>query len=128
MRGPSPFTLTGLAVLSASTSPTQPGAYAGLVERDEIRKNESDRAIAWLDEHWPRGARKCPICSNSTWNIMVTSEMRDFNGTSFVIGGDSGIMPVFQVMCSTCGFLHIFNALHSGVLRPSDYKADEGAS
>lgn len=82
--------------------------------------------MAWLDKHWPKARRVCPICDNSNWQIDVVSEMRTFNGGDMVIGGpQGGILAVSAVMCDRCGFMHLFNAAHAGIVQMSEYQQRE---
>jgi predicted nucleic-acid-binding Zn-ribbon protein len=93
------------------------------VDYEEIKQNEGKRALAWLDKHWPRARRICPICQNNDWTVDTPIEMRSFNGGNLIVGGPrGGILPAFAVTCTRCGFLHFFSAVQSDVVRMTEYQ------
>lgn len=87
---------------------------------------EGQRAIEWLGKHWT-GPKQCPICGSSGWNVNGVSEIRNFSGGNLVLGGpNAGVTPVVPVMCGTCGYTFLINALVSGAIKPQ-HEYDEGA-
>jgi hypothetical protein len=73
----------------------------------------------WLETHWT-GSHRCPICQGSNWTLMDKAwELREFQGGSFVIGGQP-ILPVVALMCNVCGYTILFNAIAVGAVeRPA---------
>ena len=88
-----------------------------IVDRDRM---QGERALAWLNEHWtmPRG---CPICGSSDWQVGQVGEIRQYNDGNLILGGPGGgVIPTFPVVCTTCGYIHLFSALLTGVVDKRD--------
>lgn len=83
-----------------------------------MSEDQRERAIAWLNSKWT-ASHVCPACGTDAWSIQsAMHEMRAFNGGDLIIGGDSSLYPAIVVMCSNCGYTHLFNAVISGVVGP----------
>lgn len=55
------------------------------------------------------------MCDENDWNMSeIISELREFHGTGFMIGGS--VTPVITVTCRNCGNTILINALISGIL------------
>lgn len=70
------------------------------------------KATEWLEEKW-KGSKNCPICLNNSWSITEPIEMRIFAGGAFFAGGN--LYPAFQVICTTCGHVILFNSIVAGI-------------
>jgi len=67
--------------------------------------------------------RPCNVCGNSQWNVVDTVfEVREFHEGNVVIGGDSKIIPIITMSCSTCGNTVFLNAILMGIIVPNDPK------
>lgn len=86
-----------------------------MADREARVQNEKARAIAWLNEKW-KGSKACPICLTDKWSPTEVLEMRQHEGGNMIIGGGSSLYPLFQILCTNCGYVHMFNAVISGVL------------
>jgi hypothetical protein len=80
------------------------------VNVDEARR-QSQRvaALSWLDEWWKD--RTCPICTHNTWTVTNVFELREYRDGALAAGGAATILPVFNAVCTTCGFIHHFSAI-----------------
>lgn len=50
--------------------------------------------------------------------------MRQYHGGGIVIGGGSSTYPAAQVICTTCGYIHFFNAVLTGIVVGPEYGQD----
>jgi hypothetical protein len=80
---------------------------------DPIKQAQRQRAIAWLNSHWTRD-QTCPIDGRNNWTVSDVIELRPFAGGGLVVG--ASVYPMFQVICTTCGYTLLFNAAISGVV------------
>lgn len=70
--------------------------------------------------------QSCPICGNRNWTLNDKIwEIREFQGGSLVIGGDTSLIPMISVSCSACGFTHFLNAIRLGVVAPDPQSQQE---
>lgn len=62
--------------------------------------------------------RTCPMCGGNNWNIEdKIFELREFNNGNLVIGGgNSSIIPLLAITCTTCGNTQLINALMCGAV------------
>jgi Predicted nucleic-acid-binding protein containing a Zn-ribbon domain len=68
----------------------------------------------------------CPICGNNNWKLNDKIwEIREFQGGSLIIGGDTSLMPLISVSCTNCGFTHFINAIRLGVVTPESHSQQE---
>lgn len=59
----------------------------------------------------------CPVCGNTQWTLNdKVFEIREFQGGSLVLGGNTSILPVVAVSCTSCGYTHFLNAIRLGVV------------
>ena len=82
--------------------------------KKKVIKFDFSRAVEWLDKHW--GADwHCPICGNSDWmGEEQVMELRPFNEGR--LGGPGPVIPLFVIICSTCGNTLFFNAILAGLV------------
>ena len=78
-----------------------------------IPKEDIQKAIAWIDEHWT-GQKACPICENTRWGVadligevQMTTLNGDLTGKAY---------PLVIVTCQTCGYTVLLNALVIGLI------------
>lgn len=65
--------------------------------------------------------RKCDLCGSS--ELLLNDrifELREFQGGSLVLGGESAVFPVIAVSCRKCGNTYFFNAILLGILDKKD--------
>ena len=87
-----------------------------------LSREEKDRILKWLESKWT-SAKQCPICGTNKWHIgdHLSTILTTHKGNIF-IGGPT--IPVIIVVCMTCGYTLLFNAVVVGI--PS--VAKEGSS
>lgn len=62
----------------------------------------------------------CPICGGTHWNLNdKIFEVREFQGGSLVLGGDTSVLPVIAMSCQNCGYTHFINAIKIGAVNPA---------
>jgi hypothetical protein len=77
---------------------------------DEQRR----RAIAYLRETFPTPPT-CPMGhEESTWDVTEPVQLSPMAGSLLASRG----YPVFQVVCTRCGYTMFFNAVIAGVVDP----------
>ncbi len=61
--------------------------------------------------------QECCVCKNTSWSVSdVIWELREFQGGSLVIGGDTKLLPVVAMSCNKCGYTVFLNAMLLGVI------------
>lgn len=93
-------------------------------EIEQRKERERVRALEWLESKWTT-PKLCPICSTNQWTVTELIEARSFEGGNLIIGGGSGLFVFFQVICTNCGFTHLFNANLAGIVEPLSGQPDE---
>lgn len=84
---------------------------------------DSDKLIKHLTGKWQ--GRNCPMCNQGNWNVSdKIFELREYNGGSMVIGGNSPIVPIIPVTCDNCGNVLMVNAIVAQVLEQGGSKND----
>lgn len=80
-----------------------------------MSKIDVNKALAFVKNKWVNG---CSICDSKThWNISPNVfELREFQGGSFVIGGNTPIIPLVHVTCTNCGNTVLLNAKITGAM------------
>jgi hypothetical protein len=91
--------------MSHMPPPQAPGPPTAHLDRQRQR----ERSWHWLDLHW-KGSHVCPICSSNTWDVGDVCELRGF------MIGDRPAFPVFPLVCTSCGYTRLFNALLADVV------------
>ena len=81
-------------------------------------QTQRQRLLSWLNQHWDANRQACPICTATDWRITQVVELRQFQEGSFSFSG--WVIPVIGVTCQTCGFVHWFNAMLTGVVAPEE--------
>ncbi len=81
---------------------------------DAGQLDAQQKAIKWLDDHWPEDRRKCPIDQNTDWNITDIVQFNRFTPGS-VLRGE--VYPAIQVICTTCGYTLLFSAVLAGIVK-----------
>lgn len=79
-------------------------------------QRERDKAVEWISTKWLH--QQCPICEHSTWNVDDVVELRQFEGGTLVLGGQSTIIPLVPITCNNCGYTFFINALKSKTIEP----------
>jgi hypothetical protein len=79
--------------------------------------DQQQRLQDWFRNKWNHGP--CPVCAANSYAPPDRPwEVRPFHGGNMVIGGPGGIIPMFPVSCTNCGYIVWINALISGVVLP----------
>ena len=80
-------------------------------------KIDKKQAQEWLSEKWT-APTVCPISGDNNWAIAddFVQPMR-YTGGGLTIGGPG--YPVVMVICATCGYTLLFNAVVMGLLGDS---------
>ena len=88
-----------------------------MTTREEKLQNlDTKKVNAWLDEHW-KGNRACPICQDNHWGVGADLvEIRNFHGKSRLNPGPEAIYPLVAVVCDTCSYTMLFNAILIGLV------------
>lgn len=83
-----------------------------------LDNSEKGKIKEWLDPRTP-STIQCPACKNAGWDIadhLVELHVR-IPGKQ-VLGGT--VYPLAQLICQTCGFTMLFNAVRMGVIGTED--------
>jgi hypothetical protein len=81
----------------------------------QFSEEQRERLGDWFREQWRHG--ECPVCHKNSWAAPDKAwELRPYRGGQTVIGGPGGILPMFPITCTTCGYIVWINAIVSGVL------------
>ncbi len=76
---------------------------------DDERNKISQHIESKLAKH------KCAVCEDTNWIPPdAIHELRDFNFGHLKTGGI--IVPVVVMTCQRCGYIMLFNAIHTGVI------------
>lgn len=81
----------------------------------KLSDEETKTALENIGKHWKN--RACPICASQAWMLdphATRLESLRPQG-KIVLGGPT--YPLLTVTCSTCGFVHLFNAIRTGVVK-----------
>lgn len=78
-----------------------------------IPKEEIQKAIAWIDEHWT-GQKACPICQNARWGVADT--VGDVQMMGLNKEPTDRTYPLVILTCQTCGYTVLFNATVIGLM------------
>ena len=93
----------------ATSNAPFPVPGAALTADQQIRLQE------WFRTKWRHG--ECPVCHTNGYAAPDrTWEIRPFHGGGLVIGGPGGIIPMFPVTCTNCGYIIWINAILAGVI------------
>ena len=92
-----------------------------------LTQDQKEKLVKKLYDLW-KGARACPICQSTKWNISDTIfEIREFY-EGVVVGGKSvGIQPVITITCETCGHTILLNAINLGFVETSHVQQNSRA-
>jgi len=77
--------------------------------RQELR----NQAVAWLQGLGP-SVPACLFCGQKQWHVTEPVVLREHGRSLF--DEDVSEYPVFQVVCQTCGYTHLFNAVRAGLV------------
>jgi len=92
-----------------------------VLETDEKRK----AVLEWLNAHWPKEKRPCPICGQTTWNLSsdlwVIARLTDKRAVDL-----GTIYPSFTITCTNCAYTMLFNAVLSGIWQVPQSSENEG--
>lgn len=78
---------------------------------EDAKKKISDHIESKLNSY------KCPICEHCEWIPPdAIHEIRDFNFGHLKAGGT--LVPVVVMTCQKCGYVLLFNAIHTQVITP----------
>ena len=85
---------------------------------NEFDKAKADRFMAWVNSKAP-GPIRCSVCGRDDWSVGdKVFELREFHEGNLALG--TPIIPVFPLMCSTCGHTLLFNGLFAGLIEQPD--------
>jgi len=62
-----------------------------------------EKAIQWLEIHWIKSRRNCPICTHVKWGI-------GDNVVWLMTGAQSSAYPSIVVLCNNCGYTMLLSA------------------
>jgi hypothetical protein len=95
-------------------------------EKARLSQRERDVAEAFIRERWTNPL--CPFHGPTTWEFDETlAEVRPYYGPGQTILG-GGAWPLISVMCGTCGYTVLLNAIKAGVLTKAGASAVEEPS
>ena len=93
---------------------TSDEAVAG-IPSSAFTPEQQVRLQAWFQTKWHHGP--CPVCMTNNYAPPDRAwEIRPFFGGGLVIGGSGGIIPMFPVTCTNCGYTVWVNAIIAGVI------------
>jgi hypothetical protein len=78
----------------------------------KLNPQESEAAIAWLQERWT--IKICPFHGPTNWSIGDMIMTLPFSGGGVNIGGPT--YPLIPVICSQCGYTVLINAIVAGIV------------
>src|SRR5687768_14933857 len=85
--------------------------------RDAEFVRQREVARAWMAEKWTATDKRCPICESNDWEITEAGEIPTADSAAIHRNSMSaGVWPVFLVVCQTCAYTMLFNALQAGVV------------
>lgn len=92
-------------------------------------KIDKKKFLTWLQSQWV-GPKNCPICQKNQWAIGdAVGEIREYNKEGFILGGpNSSSYPNICVVCTTCGYTMLINAIVSGFVvmeEPTETKKED---
>lgn len=94
-------------------------------ESGELTEAEQGKVNAWLDKHWPREKRACPISGPTNWVIHNTVLEFPVYSKAAIIGPT--IYPIVLLYCQECGYTIHFSAVQIGLFEEEVKKRDAGA-
>lgn len=95
---------------SATPTPTAPQPNAPDIAVAQ-REEEAARVLALMRERFPNSP-PCPFCGKDDFSVSSVVVLPPRIGGLF-----SGVAyPVFQIICSNCGYTQFFNAVIAGLL------------
>ncbi|MBI1924437.1 hypothetical protein HYR99_09315 [Candidatus Poribacteria bacterium] len=87
----------------------------------KLNKKQEDKIIQSLMATWEQ--QKCPICHLQKWVISDTVyELREFAGGKWLTG--AAVAPVVIAICTNCGNTLFFNAIHLGIIEPTEKETE----
>jgi hypothetical protein len=88
------------------------------VPQAQFTEDQRAKLGDWFRTQWRH--RECPVCGHNNYAPPDKAwEVRPFRGGQTVIGGPGGILPMFPVTCTTCGYIIWINAIVAGVIGQS---------
>ena len=104
-----PETISGGDQSNVGPSVSQSVPQAQFTDEQKVRLAE------WFQTKWNH--RECPVCQANAYAAPDKAwEIRPFRGGQTVIGGQGGIIPMFPVMCTNCGYIIWINAIVAGII------------
>jgi hypothetical protein len=85
------------------------------------REAQRERALQYVRERLP-DPMACPMGHSTTWTVTEPVQLRPVAGGLFAPTG----FPVFQLVCTTCGYTMFFNAVVAGILPSATESAGSG--
>ncbi len=73
------------------------------------------RIAEWIERHWDHGP--CPVCKSNNFSTGAVHEIPAF---APAVGPVRAMVPVFPVICNTCGYIIWINAIVAKVVRPEE--------
>jgi len=87
----------------------------------KLNKKQEDKIIQSLTAI--RNQLTCPICHLQKWVISDTVyELREFAGGKWLTG--ASVVPVVIATCTNCGNTLFFNAIHLGIIEPTEKETE----
>jgi hypothetical protein len=81
----------------------------------KLSEEDYKKITQHIAEKW-QAPVACPVCRKNNWSVsQEVLELREFHGGSMVVGGNSAIVPITPVTCSSCGNTVLFNPLVAGI-------------
>ncbi len=81
----------------------------------KLSADDSAQAEQWLKKTWKNW--RCPVDANRNWEIGgIMAQLPAWSPTRFP--GATETFPVLVVMCSTCGYVRLVNAIKAGLVSP----------
>ena len=87
--------------------------------------DQQQRAIDWIARFSPRGQKlACPLCQTDDWAVTQTVFLHTLAHPD--VETTHSLYPVFQLICTTCGYTMLFNAITAGTIPLGD-SSDTGS-
>src|SRR5260221_10182750 len=82
----------------------------------EVPPTDKEKAIDWLNKHETHFGNSCPHCGATTWGVFdQLYELRQFAQGQLSVQGT--VIPLVVVICNTCGYTRLFNAISMGIVK-----------
>lgn len=88
-------------------------------KQGNLSEAEQAKAKAWIARFW-NNFQGCPICGRKEWQLagnLVNLHIA-YPDAALTVGGP--VYPQALLICETCGYTMLFNAVMMGLAKPGD--------